>query len=516
MNEPITVLIIDDGAEDRESYISLLKKIPDSTYRYMEACDGKSGLELIISRAFDCILLDYSLPGMGGLDVLRSIRTFNQYIPVIMLTGQGNESVAAESIKEGAHDYLIKSNLSSEKLHEVIKAAITQANLRRNIADIKYQMHQTTMELAQSEERYDLAVQGMSVGLWDWNIETNELYWSKRFRDIVGVNASDFIPHYDEFANRLHPDDKEAVLKALFGHIENHTPYNVEYRLRCNDGNYVWIHACGQAKWNSQGKAVRMVGSVNNISDRKNLEIERKKLISELTDSNSELERFAYICSHDLQEPLRMISSFTELLQQHLADNVDEKVNHYMCYITDGAKRARQLINDVLNYAQVGYESELLSNVESEVVLGNVLYDLHTRIEETSAIITHGRLPAVHMQATHLRQLLQNLIGNALKFCKSRPKIHINAEVRGEYFCFSVSDNGIGIAPEHIQKIFVIFERLHNNEHYSGTGIGLALCKKIVQKYGGELWVESEPEKGSSFFFTLPKGIANQEIASAE
>lgn len=255
------------------------------------------------------------------------------------------------------------------------------------------------------------------------------------------------------------------------------------------------------------------VGTVRDITLRKKMETERETFIEKLIQSNSELERFAYVCSHDLQEPLRMIASFTQLLQKHLGTTLDDKSQHYMKYIMDGASQARQLINDVLNYARVDHETELLADVECELVLSSVLRDLSTRIEETKARITHDKLPAVYMQATHLRQLLQNLIGNALKFSTIAPHIHIGAERDGAMWRFYVRDNGIGIPKEHMHKIFAIFQRLHSRERYPGTGIGLALCKKVVQKYEGRIWVESEPGKGSCFYFTLPLITSDQKAA---
>jgi signal transduction histidine kinase len=181
-----------------------------------------------------------------------------------------------------------------------------------------------------------------------------------------------------------------------------------------------------------------------------------------------------------------------------------------MKYVTDGAAQARQLINDVLDYARIDNETEHLANVGGEEVLCNVLRDLNVRIEEKQARITHDPLPEVHAQPTHLRQILQNLIGNALKFCAEKPEIHISAESNGDMWRFAVRDNGIGISEEHMHKIFSIFQRLHSRERYPGTGIGLALCKKLVQKYGGDIWVESRPGKGSIFYFTLPAAIQRQ------
>ena len=518
MTDRLSILIIDDNPDDREHYIRALKKVEESVYRCLEATDGKQGLEAIESRRFDCVLLDYSLPGMNGMDVLRVIRGKHPLLPVLLLTGQGNEAVAVEAIKEGAYDYLTKSSLNPERLHQTIASAIAQAMLKNSIAEIKTQVQEKTLELALSEERYDLAVRVLSVGIWDKNIRTNRLYCSERFKEILELSDEDIpemenIGIYKLWEARLHPDDRDWVLETRQAHIEHKGPYDVQYRLRRKDGSYMWIQAKGQAVWDENDIAVRMVGSIEDITWRKEAEVERERMINKLTESNSELERFAYICSHDLQEPLRMISSFTQRLEQHLGVLLDDRGRHYMHYVTEGAQQARKLISDVLNYARVDHEPELLSNIDSNQVLVSVLQDLSARIEETGAVVTYDPLPEVHMQPTHLRQLLQNIIGNALKFCTQEPKIHVYATRDGTYWCFSVRDNGIGIAAAHLDKIFWIFQRLHSRDRYPGTGIGLALCKKLTQKYGGKIWLESMPGVGSTFFFTLPSAAHHKEAA---
>lgn len=510
----VSILIIDDSPDDREHYMRSLKKITNTKYICTETADGRAGLEALDAKPYDCVLLDYSLPGMNGLEILKKIRLRNLFLPVILLTGQGNEEIAVEAIKEGAHDYLTKSSVNTERLHFTIKAAINQTVLRRSISDINRQMQGKTQELALSEERYELVVRGLSVGIWDWNISGNRLYCSPQFRNIMSFSGEELENPYAKWESCLHPEDRQRTLDMLTNHLKQKEPYDVEYRLLRKDNSYVWIHAMGQAVWDIKGNPIRMVGSVEDISWRKKAEEEREKMIAKLTESNSDLERFAYICSHDLQEPLRMIYSFTKLLEKHLGDSLDEQGVRYMHYITGGAAQARQLINDVLNYARVGHETELLTNIESESILANVLGDLSTSIEETGADITHDALPVVYMQPTHLRQLLQNLIGNALKFCTGAPHIHVGVKEDGMFWCFSVRDNGIGIPQEHMHKIFSIFQRLHERDSYPGTGIGLALCKKIVQKYGGNIWVESESGKGSTFFFTLPS-IAMQAREAA-
>lgn len=503
MVDTLTMLIIDDNPDDREYYVRSLKKVLDVSYRCLETQEGKKGIEIINSRKCDCVLLDYSLPGMNGLEVLKRINSHHPFMPVILLTGQGNEAVAVEAIKHGAYDYLTKSSLNTERLHQTIKAAINHNLMKQHIAVKDAELGEKTLELALSEERYELVVQGLSVGIWDWNILTNKLYCSPKFKEIINFTDEEMEDHYNVWKSRLHPEDINRTLEILNNHLKKYGPYDVEYRLY-NNGKYIWIRAKGQAVWDKNGNPVRMVGSVEDVTWRKEAEVERENIIAKLTESNSELERFAYICSHDLQEPLRMISSFTQRLEKHLGSTLDEKGVHYMKYITDGASQAHRLINDVLNYARVNHENELLTNVESEVILTSVLRDFNERIEETGAVIVHDPLPVLYMQTTHLRQILQNLIGNALKFSKETPQIYISAVREDSFWRFSLRDNGIGIAPEHMSKIFAIFQRLHSRERYPGTGIGLALCKKVVQRYGGRIWAESELGKGSTFFFTLP------------
>jgi len=286
-----------------------------------------------------------------------------------------------------------------------------------------------------------------------------------------------------------------------------------EVRGRRKDGSIFPIDLSVSAFELEDGK--HFSGTLRDITVRKKAENEMEMLVQKLTESNTELERFAYICSHDLQEPLRMISNFSQRLESHLAGALDDKARHYMKYVTDGAAHARQLIGDILNYARLDNDAELLADVDGQRVLDDVLQDLSVRIQETGAHISQDLLPVVHIQPTHLRQLLQNLIANALKFCAEKPRIHIGVTRESDCWRFCVRDNGIGIAPEHQGKLFAIFQRLHNRDQYPGTGIGLAVCKKVTQKYSGKIWVESVPGEGSTFFFTLPcRKIADMEVAA--
>jgi PAS domain S-box-containing protein len=229
-----------------------------------------------------------------------------------------------------------------------------------------------------------------------------------------------------------------------------------------------------------------------------------KQQTDELTRSNKDLEQFAYVTSHDLQEPLRMIAGYTQLLQQRYKDKLDEDANQFIFYTVDGVMRMQNLINDLLTYSRLGTSSEALEPVDCNAVLDEVLATLQMTIEENGAVIKYRPLPNIRADRTQLLQLFQNLIGNAIKFRSDKPPIiSITAKPQDKQWLFSVSDNGIGIEPQYLERIFVIFQRLHTRDKYPGTGIGLAICKKIVERHGGRIWAESQLGKGSTFHFII-------------
>ncbi len=235
------------------------------------------------------------------------------------------------------------------------------------------------------------------------------------------------------------------------------------------------------------------------------LEIRVKERTAELARSNAELEQFAYIASHDLQEPLRMISSYVQLLEKRYRGKLDQDADDFISYASDGALRMQRLINDLLAYSRVGTRGKSFDEVNLEAALAQALENLHLVIKEKNAIVTHGPLPVAYGDNGQLTQVFQNLIDNAIKFAREHPpRVHISAKVEGsECFC-SVKDNGIGIASEFLNKLFLLFQRLHTRKEYPGTGIGLAICKRIIERHGGKIWVESHPNEGSTFYFTIP------------
>ncbi|MEI8079626.1 MAG: ATP-binding protein, partial [bacterium] len=259
--------------------------------------------------------------------------------------------------------------------------------------------------------------------------------------------------------------------------------------------------------------------NIRNISDRKQAEQALEKTAADLERSNQELEQFAYVASHDLQEPLRMVASYTQLLAKRYQDRLDQDAQEFIGYAVNGAVRMQRLINDLLTYSRVQTKGKTFEPVDAHSALGEALVNLTVAIADSGAIVTNDDLPMVKADHTQLVQLFQNLIGNALKFRGAAPPhVHVSVEREaaaaapaadhwrppGMFWRFSVRDNGIGIEPAYFERIFVVFQRLHGQAMYPGTGIGLALCKRIVERHGGRIWVESELGQGTTFHFTLP------------
>jgi PAS domain S-box-containing protein len=367
--------------------------------------------------------------------------------------------------------------------------------------------------LAQMEGRYrgllEAAPDAMVVVNQAGEIVLLNLQAEKQFgydRDeLVGQQVKNIIP--EGFAERLIADGTRTAAEALTQQIGA----GIELSGRRKDGGTFPIEIMLSPLENAEGLLI--TAAIRNITERKKSEAHLVKTAEGLKRSNDQLEQFAYVASHDLQEPLRMVASYTQLLAKRYQGRLDSDADEFIAYAVDGCNRMKGLIRDLLNYSHAGTDSKVLREISGETALKEALINLRVAIEESGAIVTHDCLPAITTDDTQLVQVLQNLIGNAIKYRGAAvPLVHVSAtKTSGKEWIFSVRDNGLGIAPQYLEKIFIIFQRLHGQQEFSGTGIGLAICKKIVERLGGRIWVESQPEKGSTFFFSLPESDGNDE-----
>ncbi len=298
----------------------------------------------------------------------------------------------------------------------------------------------------------------------------------------------------------VHPDDQEATIAEAEKLSDRQDTVWFENRYRCSDGSYKWL------LWRATTVpgSTRIYAAARDITNHKAASEALARTAEELKRSNAELDQFASVASHDLQEPLRMVTSYLGLLQRRCAGQVDPEGEKFITYAVDGASRMRVLIDDLLAWSRVGTRAKPFTATNFETVLASVLRDLELTLRESGAQVTHDPLPTLLADPVQIAQLLQNLIGNAVKFHGAEaPHIHVSAQPAGRLWDFAIRDNGIGIDPKYFELIFTIFQRLHTRAEYPGTGIGLAVCKKIVERHGGTIWIESSPGAGSTFRFTI-------------
>ena len=425
----------------------------------------------------------------------------------------GGIVIFAEDITK---QHLAEAALS--RLNEELETRIAQRTLE--LENSRDQLEEQAEELAQSltsleeemaerqssEERLRLLIDGAKDyaiimletdgRVASWNEGATRLKgWSEQ--EILGRHFSVFYPEESVAAGK---PQQELELAASMGRIAEEG-----WRVR-KDGSRFLADVIITAISDDSGELRGFSKITRDITERRRAEEQIKATLTELERSNKELEQFAYVASHDLQEPLRMVSSYTQLLAQRYEGQLDDQAKKFIDYAVDGAVRMQRLINDLLAYSRVSTQGKTFETIDSHAALGEALKNLASSIEETRTIVVNDHLPKVRADATQLSQLFQNLIGNAVKFRDAKaPLIRIAALDLGHEWRFSVQDNGIGIDTQYTEKVFQIFQRLHTRQEYPGTGIGLAICRRIVERHGGRIWFESEPGRGATFYFTLSK-----------
>jgi signal transduction histidine kinase len=373
--------------------------------------------------------------------------------------------------------------------------------IRVDVTELKNKERELARKSALLEATLDNIAQGLSA----FDGELRLTAHNKRFLALLGFPEHLGTPgtHFSEFVRfnaergEYGPGDVEEQVAARLALARKPTPHRFE-RIR-PDGSI--LDVTGQPLPDGG-----FVTTYTDVTEQRRAEKQLAEHARELERSNSELEQFAYVASHDLQEPLRMVASYCQLLQRRYKGKLDDDADEFIGFAVEGATRMQRMINELLNYSRVGRKSAGFAPVACREAVEAALAGLAAAVEEAGATVTVGDLPTVVGEAALLQQLFQNLVGNALKFRRDgvAPEITIGAERGDGLWRFTVADNGIGIEAEYADRIFLLFQRLHERTKYPGTGIGLALCKKVVEHHGGRIWVESEPGKGSRFNFTIP------------
>lgn len=366
----------------------------------------------------------------------------------------------------------------------------------RDVSDI----HEVEQKYADQNKAFEQVLETTMAGYWDFLVQEEVEYMSPSFKKMFGYEDEEIENVAGAWKKIIHPGDKDMVLEMFKKHFDSKgdIPFDCEVRYYHKNGNIIWVWCKGSViEWDDKGLPVRMVGSHVNITHLKAIQ-------QRLKESNKALERFAYIASHDLQEPLRTINDFIELLKEDYQSKLDENADTYMSFISEASNRMGQLVKGILAYSRIAAVGEN-TLVDLNKVFENVKKDLRLKILDRSVALESNTLPKINGNEHELHSLFLNLIGNAIKFVPPEvsPIVKIKSKKEGAFYSISISDNGIGIAKKHKEQIFDIFKRLHNSDKYEGTGIGLAHCKRIIELHGGEIWVDSELGKGSSFHFTL-------------
>jgi PAS domain S-box-containing protein len=431
---------------------------------------------------------------------------FSCFFPLEDIARGRPEEVLRVTAANGRHE---EQGMRVRKDGSRFLASITFTALRdaagdlRGFSELSHDLSESKESGAKYRGLLEAAPDAMVVVNKDGEIVLLNLQAERQFgyhRDeLVGQKVTNIIP--EGFAERLIADALRSEEDALAQHMGT----GIELTGQRKNGSQFPIEIMLSPLKSAEGTLV--TAAIRDISVRKQSEEHLLKTIGELKRSNDELEQFASVASHDLQEPLRMVASYTQLLAKRYKGRLDSDADEFIAHAVDGSNRMQGLIRDLLAYSRAGTNGKVLHAISSENALNEALTNLRATIGETSAVVTHDALPAITTDGTQLSQVFQNLVGNAIKYRSvESPRVHVSAAKNGgKEWIFSVRDNGLGIAPQYFERIFVLFQRLHGQNEFEGSGIGLAICKKVLERLGGRIWVESQPQKGSTFYFALPE-----------
>ena len=510
----LRVLHVEDNELDAELVAQALRK-GGFTFTVVVVQTEAEFEQQLRLQSPDVVIADYNLPQWKGMDALDVLRREGLDIPLILVSGALGDVTAVECIKRGATDYVLKDGLA--RLPEAVRRALQEKSLRA-------QQARSDAALRESQAQFEVLVHSALDAILTVDEEQNIIVFNAAAQKMFGCSEAEalglpierFIPQRFRVAHSVHMQ-KFAEAGITSRHMNR---LGAMRALRADGEEFPMEASISRTEI---GNRILSTVILRDITMREQAEKNLIEKMAQLARSNADLEQFAYVASHDLQEPLRMVAAYTQLLAERYRGKLDENADKFIGYACDGALRMQSLIQDLLTFSRAGRNG--CEAVECDAVMKEILLSLGPAIQESGAVVTHEALPAVWANRSQMAQVFQNLIGNAIKFRgKEAPTILIQAEKvqagkTGEQWLFSVSDNGIGIAPEYAENIFVVFQRLHTRTEYPGNGIGLAVCKKIIEHYDGKIWVEAGEGGGSTFKFTLPcaeKGPAEKELSNEE
>jgi PAS domain S-box-containing protein len=522
--EKANILIVDDRPEGLLALEAVLKS---PRYNLIEARSGREALERLCEREFAVILLDVQMPEMDGFQTADRIKENPswKYIPLIFATAinkdisyihRGYEAGAVDYILKPFDPFVLKSKVTLlVELHEKNQEIKRQALLLREAERKDRERQLAELEL-ENLRRYQNLADAIPHIIWKAFPDGTTTCFNKVWCDYTGLSLEQ--SSVEAWKSAVHPADLERYLTLWQAAMKSEQNFETELRIKGRAGDAPRWHLLRVvAEKDKDGKLAGWIGTSTDIQNRKESEEESIRLYGEtqnalaalaertraLEQSNRDLEQFASVASHDLQEPLQKIQVFANLLQEMPA--LEPKTVEYLNRMHKAATRMRELINDVLEFSKVTHKAEVFAEVDLNSVVQDVLASMDHQSSDGLITVEIGTLPTLYAHRGQLTQLLQNLIGNAIKFHGTEPPlVHVSARLEGEECIVAIRDNGIGIDPEHTDRIFNIFQRLHPRDKYPGTGIGLAICKRIVERHEGRIWVESEVGKGSTFYFSLP------------
>lgn len=485
--------------EDDPALRDLIKKfLQDEGFNIIIAGTGSEAISITMQEPNSLLLLDHGLPDMTGKQVIQTLRENNIDVPFIIMTGHGDEKLAVEMMKFKARDYLVKDINFFDLLPASINQVLEQIKTERKLAEAEQSLYE-------SEERFRIIYAESPIGIMVYDFNGNLLDANKACLNIIKAPSIEKIKDINLFDYPNMPQSAKERLNS--GKIVRYETYleikkddNIKLKRKKAKKTVYLDILITPLGWYEK-ELIGYLVHIQDITEQKSAEQELQEMRDELEkivmERTSELER-EIAERREMERKLECYNAELQLFADVSAEIISSTVK--------SANKMQELANDLLNYSKIGINSDYFKIINCNAILNDVLTNLSMYIKESQAIITFDPLPELYADYTQLSILFQNLIENAIKFrSDEKPHIHISAYENENEWVFSVSDNGIGIEPEHKDEIFDLFRRLHNDAKYNGTGMGLAICRKILECHSGRIWVESQPKKGSTFYFAIPK-----------